>query len=112
MSSGPPVVRVDGLSLALESGEPVVEDVSFTVAAGEVLGLVGESGSGKTTTALALLGYTRPGLQIRGGRIEVPVDGASLESNPCLIASHLAQFKRRAEMTYQRGVNLVRGEHH
>jgi peptide/nickel transport system ATP-binding protein len=80
MSNGPPVVRVDGLSLALESGEPVVEDVSFTVGAGEVLGLVGESGSGKTTTALALLGYTRPGLRIRGGRIEVggePILGQS-----------------------------------
>ena len=45
----------------------MVEDVSFTVAAGEILGLVGESGSGKTTTALALLGYTRRGVEVRGG---------------------------------------------
>ena len=59
------VVRVDGLSLGLRSGERVVEDVSFEVRAGEILGLVGESGSGKTTTALALLGYTRPGIVIR-----------------------------------------------
>jgi peptide/nickel transport system ATP-binding protein len=65
------VVRVDGLSLALRSGEPVVEDVSFSLAAGEILGLVGESGSGKTTTALALLGYTRPGVVWRSGTVEV-----------------------------------------
>ena len=71
MSRGAPVVSVRGLSLALESGEPVVEDVSFTVRAGEILGLVGESGSGKTTAALALLGYTRPGVRIRGGEVEV-----------------------------------------
>ena len=65
------VVRVDGLTLALRTGEPVVEDVSFSVAAGEILGLVGESGSGKTTTALALLGYTRPGVVWRKGTVEV-----------------------------------------
>jgi peptide/nickel transport system ATP-binding protein len=65
------VVRVDGLSLGLRSGERVVEDVSFEVGEGEIVGLVGESGSGKTTTALALLGYTRPGIVIRGGRVDV-----------------------------------------
>jgi peptide/nickel transport system ATP-binding protein len=65
------VVRVDGLTLALRTGEPVVEDVSFELAAGEILGLVGESGSGKTTTALALLGYTRPGVVWRSGSAEV-----------------------------------------
>jgi peptide/nickel transport system ATP-binding protein len=64
-------VRVDGLTLALRTGEPVVEDVSFSLGAGEILGLVGESGSGKTTTALALLGYTRPGVEWRGGSVEV-----------------------------------------
>ena len=65
------VVRVDGLTLALRTGEPVVEDVSFSLGAGEILGLVGESGSGKTTTALALLGYTRPGVAWRSGTVEV-----------------------------------------
>ena len=34
----------------------IVEDVSFTVDRGEVVGLAGESGSGKTMTALALMG--------------------------------------------------------
>ena len=66
-----PALSVDGLRVELTSGESVVEDVSFVVKRCEVLGLVGESGSGKTTTALALLGYARPGIRVAGGTIEV-----------------------------------------
>jgi peptide/nickel transport system ATP-binding protein len=49
----------------------VVDQISFRVQPGEVLGLVGESGSGKTTMALALLGYVRRGLVIGEGKIIV-----------------------------------------
>jgi peptide/nickel transport system ATP-binding protein len=70
-----PAVRVEHLTIELDGGEPVVEDVSFEVAAGEILGVVGESGSGKTTLALALLGFTRPGVRIRGGTIEIGGEG-------------------------------------
>jgi peptide/nickel transport system ATP-binding protein len=65
-----PVLSARGLRVELDSGDAVVEDVSFAVARGEILGLVGESGSGKTTTALALLGYARPGVRIVAGKID------------------------------------------
>jgi peptide/nickel transport system ATP-binding protein len=64
-------LRVAGLGVQLEGGEPVVEDVSLQVEPGSILGLVGESGSGKTTTALALLGYARPGARVVEGTVEV-----------------------------------------
>lgn len=60
---------VSELRVALTSGSPIVDGVSWRVAQSEILGLVGESGSGKTTAALALLGYARPGVRIVGGSV-------------------------------------------
>jgi peptide/nickel transport system ATP-binding protein len=68
-----PLVEVEGLTIDFWSNDRwnnVVNDVSFSFAPGEALGLVGESGCGKTTTALALLGFQRPGSRIRSGTIQ------------------------------------------
>jgi peptide/nickel transport system ATP-binding protein len=70
-------LEVAGLGVGIgATGPDVVAEVSFSVPAGELLGLVGESGSGKTTVALALLGQARRGLRIRAG--EVRLDGTDL----------------------------------
>ncbi|MEJ7743798.1 MAG: ATP-binding cassette domain-containing protein [Nocardioidaceae bacterium] len=58
----PAAVERPDLQIETSSGQvPVVTDVSFEIAPGEVLGVVGESGSGKTTVGLALLGHARRG---------------------------------------------------
>lgn len=64
-------VYIEGLTVRTLAGQPIVDDVSFEVSAGQIAGLVGESGSGKTTVAHALVGYTRPGLAITEGVIRV-----------------------------------------
>ncbi|RME60499.1 MAG: ABC transporter ATP-binding protein [Caldilineae bacterium] len=46
-----------------------VDDVSFQVYEGEIVGLVGESGCGKTTTAMAILRLVQPPGRIVGGQI-------------------------------------------
>ena len=70
MSVGVPTLAVEGLSTHFFTKVGVVravEDVSFTVDSGEVLGLVGESGSGKTVTGFSVLGLVdHPGRTVAG----------------------------------------------
>jgi peptide/nickel transport system ATP-binding protein len=50
-----------------DSGEiPVVHELSFSIAEGEVIGVVGESGSGKSVTALAILGLLGNAARVEG----------------------------------------------
>jgi peptide/nickel transport system ATP-binding protein len=57
-----------------------VDGVSFTLAAGEILGLVGESGSGKTVTGFSILGLVDPPGRITGGSVRL--DGRELVGLP------------------------------
>jgi peptide/nickel transport system ATP-binding protein len=65
-----PLLSVEGLRVEA-GGIPVVQDVSFRIAAGEMLALVGESGSGKTATGRAILGLLPPGLTRAAGAIRL-----------------------------------------
>jgi dipeptide transport system ATP-binding protein len=64
------------------SGAPfvAVDDVSFTVDAGEVVGIVGESGSGKSVSALAIMGLVDAPGRVRAERLAF--DGRDLERMP------------------------------
>ena len=65
-----PLLEVDGLCLEVgRTGIPVVNDVSFTLKPGEVLGIVGESGSGKTLLARAVIGLEPPAIRRATGTI-------------------------------------------
>ncbi len=63
------LLTVSGLNLAA-AARPIVHDVGFAVAAGEIVALVGESGSGKTMAARAVMGLLPPGIARTAGRID------------------------------------------
>jgi peptide/nickel transport system ATP-binding protein/oligopeptide transport system ATP-binding protein len=67
------LLEVDGLTTAFQTGSgqvTAVEDISFSLDKGEILGIVGESGSGKSVTALAIMGLLpKPPAKILGGQI-------------------------------------------
>ncbi|MBV9292468.1 MAG: ABC transporter ATP-binding protein, partial [Frankiales bacterium] len=74
-----PLLSVEDLSTHIvlpDRTVRAVDGVSFTVEAGETVGLVGESGCGKTMTAASITRLLPEGGQIVGGR--VVLDGRDL----------------------------------
>src|SRR5262245_8941275 len=67
-----------------------VDDVSFTVAKGEVLGIVGESGCGKSTTARLIIGLVAPDAG------EITLDGEAVGA-----AVSLRELRRCVQMVFQ-----------
>ena len=69
-----PVLAVEGLRTHFFTKQGVVkavDDVSFTVDRGEVLGLVGESGSGKSMTGYSIMGLIDPPGRVVDGSLRL-----------------------------------------
>ena len=72
-TSAAPVLTVSGLKKVYD-GLIAVDDVSFEVKPGEIVGLVGPNGAGKTTTISMILGVLEPSAG------QVRIDGADLST--------------------------------
>ncbi|HBT00606.1 MAG TPA: methionine ABC transporter ATP-binding protein, partial [Citreicella sp.] len=76
-------LQVRGLTTRFDTRKgavTAVNDVSFTVQPGRIMGLVGESGSGKSVTGFSILGLIEAPGRVTGG--EVLVEGQDLRALP------------------------------
>jgi len=69
-----PLLIVENLRIEFNTRQGAlvaVDDVSFTIAPGEVFGIVGESGAGKSLTGQAIIGLLEPPGRIAAGRVKL-----------------------------------------
>jgi peptide/nickel transport system ATP-binding protein len=79
----PPLLEVKNLKVEFPTRRALlraIDDVSFTIAKGEVLGVVGESGAGKSITGAAIIGLLEPPGRIAGG--EILLEGRRIDNLP------------------------------
>ena len=83
MSSLAPLLEVKHLRVEFPSRRGTLlalDDISFSIAPGEILGVVGESGAGKSLTGAAIIGLLEPPGRIAGG--EIRLDGQRIDNLP------------------------------
>jgi peptide/nickel transport system ATP-binding protein len=101
----PALIELRGLTVELPTPAGwirPVDDVSFSLDAGESLGLVGESGSGKSMLALALMGLLPPGARVYGEAWLAGANGAASSR-----ANLLALPERERVSTRGRDVAMI-----
>ncbi|MBC9713208.1 dipeptide/oligopeptide/nickel ABC transporter permease/ATP-binding protein [Streptomyces sp. TRM66268-LWL] len=82
------LVTVDGLSVVLPDGTRLVDEVSFHVMPGEIVGLVGESGSGKSLTAMSVARLLPEGLSAHAAQLTLDdLDLAAPVVDPARLAT-------------------------
>ncbi|MDI3423580.1 ABC transporter ATP-binding protein [Streptomyces luteolus] len=75
-----PVIEVENLKLLGEGGRPLLDDISFTINEGEVLGLAGVEGNGQTELVDALIGLKHADSgTLRMAAVEVEPGGGTEE---------------------------------
>jgi branched-chain amino acid transport system ATP-binding protein len=69
-SAGEPILAAENLRLRYANGALGILDISFQVAAGQIVGLFGPNGAGKTSTVRAVAGFLRTeGARVTRGRV-------------------------------------------
>lgn len=91
------------------AGQPVVSNLTFSVASGQVVALIGLNGAGKSTTLKQVIGVGRP---LNGS---LTLDGQRLEDEPALYKQNLAYIPEQPvlydELTLDEHLHLMLAAH-
>jgi simple sugar transport system ATP-binding protein len=124
---GPPVLEVHDLWVPGDRGRPAVRGVSFTVAAGEVVGIAGVAGNGQRELVEALVGLRPPargevrlrGVSVRGwsvrqlaraGVAHIPEERTRCGIVPSMSVAENLVLRRYADPPFARGLVLHAAE--
>jgi ABC-2 type transport system ATP-binding protein len=105
----PALIESEGLTKRF-GGRTVVDDVSFGVARGEVLGCIGPNGAGKSTTMRMLAGFVTPSAgTARIGGYDVQQDGLAARRLLGFLAEDAPSYPEMTVLGLLRFVGRVRG---
>jgi len=111
------IVEIEHLKVYFEVGTAksysvvkAVDDVTYSLAKGEAMGLVGESGCGKTTTAYSIIGLLPDNGKIVGGQIKF--NGAILSKaidrkNKRIAKSELKEQENRLRKVRWKDISII-----
>lgn len=107
------VLRVSGLRVASDRGMTAVNDLSFEIRPGEILGIAGVEGNGQTELLEAIAGLRA----VQGGRIELGTNdltGLSVRERADRGLSHIPEDRHRRGLVldYSIADNLILGRQH
>jgi simple sugar transport system ATP-binding protein len=113
VADAPPVLRVQALRVMGDRGTTAVNDLSFELRPGEILGIAGVEGNGQTELLEAIAGLRA----LAGGRMELgarDVGALSVRERADLGLSHIPEDRHRRGLVldYSIADNLILGRQH
>ncbi|HVA82779.1 MAG TPA: metal ABC transporter ATP-binding protein [Candidatus Aquilonibacter sp.] len=98
------LIQLDKVCFSYDK-EHVLEDVSFSINKGEIIGIAGPNGSGKTTMLKLIVGLLKP----QGGRVEIFGNGTVPSIGPHAAIGYLSQNIQKVDYAFPATVEEIVG---